>query len=163
VGGSRAMTAKNVHATCVAIGERGALLLGQSGSGKSDLALRLFDGGAVLIADDQVAVRVEGGTIVASAPSLLPALLEVRGVGLVPMPRRAQVTLTAAFALRPGGHPERLPEPAFWRHGGVAIPLYTLDPDAASAAARVRLLVSTAPLAVEPAEEADASHEPTRS
>ena len=135
-----------VHATCVAIGERGALLLGPSGSGKSDLALRLIDAGAMLVADDQVALVVRDGRLVASAPPHLPSLLEVRGVGLVPMPCRSEVTLSAAFALRPGGHPERLPAPASWRHAGVAIPLYTLDPEEPSVAARVRLLVSTARL-----------------
>ena len=150
-----------VHATCVAVADRGALLLGPSGSGKSDLALRLIDVGAVLVADDQVALTVRGGVLVASAPPLLPSLLEVRGVGLVPMPRRAEVAVAAAFALRPGGHPERLPEPAFWRHAGVAVPLYTLDPVAASAAARVRLLVRQAPLAVEPLEVEWKSDEPT--
>ncbi len=153
-----------VHATCVALGDHGALLLGPSGSGKSDLALRLIDAGALLVADDQVALLVRDGRLVASPPPHLPSLLEVRGVGLVPLPRRAEVALSAAFSLRPGGHTERLPEPAIWRHTGVAIPLYTVDPEAASAAARVRLLVSTAPLAVEPeawSPKADTFDEPT--
>jgi serine kinase of HPr protein (carbohydrate metabolism regulator) len=142
-----------VHGTCVAIGSVGVLLLGPSGSGKSDLALRLIDGGARLVADDQVAVAVRGRCLMASAPPLLPPLLELRGVGLVPVPRLAETALAAAFSLREGGHPERLPEPDSWHHGGVAIPLYTLDPGAASAPARVRLLVRQAPLAVEPLAE----------
>src|SRR3546814_10472453 len=36
----------NIHASCVAAGNGGVLILGQSGQGKSDLALRLIDRGA---------------------------------------------------------------------------------------------------------------------
>ncbi|MGH2931204.1 MAG: HPr kinase/phosphorylase, partial [Solirubrobacteraceae bacterium] len=60
-----------VHATCVACDGRAVLLCGPSGSGKSDLALRLIDGGAHLVADDQVVLRAERGAIVASAPAVL--------------------------------------------------------------------------------------------
>ena len=70
-----------VHATCVAIGDRAVLLCGPSGSGKSDLALRLIDGGAQLVADDQVVLRAEGGRIVARAPEALAGRMEVRGIG----------------------------------------------------------------------------------
>ena len=42
-----------LHATAVAIDGRAVLLRGASGSGKSDLALRLIDAGARLVADDQ--------------------------------------------------------------------------------------------------------------
>ena len=45
-----------VHGTCVDLDGRGILLRGPSGSGKSDLALRLIDSGARLVADDQVVV-----------------------------------------------------------------------------------------------------------
>ena len=149
-----------VHATCIAIGVArdaragrsapltwaGALLLGPSGSGKSDLALRLIDAGDVLVADDQVALDVRAGRLFASAPPHLPALLEVRGVGLVPMERAKPVALAAVFDLTPGGHGERLPPRALWRFGGVALPLYCIDPAGPSAAARVRLLVARAPV-----------------
>ncbi|MEC8006219.1 MAG: serine/threonine protein kinase, partial [Pseudomonadota bacterium] len=45
---------ERVHGTCVAIDGAGVLLRGPSGSGKSDLALRLIDGGATLVGDDQL-------------------------------------------------------------------------------------------------------------
>ena len=138
-----------LHATCVAIDAAGVLLLGPSGSGKSDLALRLIDGGAKLVADDQVALEVRDGRLMASAPSRLPPLLELRGVGLVPMERAALVPLAAAFELRPHAGLERLPDPKVWGHGGVAVPLYWVDPAMPSAAARVRLLARRTPVSLD--------------
>lgn len=70
------------HATCVAIGGRGVLLGGPSGAGKSDLALRLIDRGAVLVADDYVELAAGAGRLVARAPERLRGLLEVRGLGI---------------------------------------------------------------------------------
>ena len=71
------------HATCVAIGGRGVLIAGPSGSGKSDLALRLIREDAKLVADDRTALSVSGGRLMASAPAPLRGLLEVRGLGVV--------------------------------------------------------------------------------
>lgn len=75
------MAGECVHASCVAIGGRGVLLVGPSGSGKSDLALRLIDGGAELVADDRVALRLADGRPVADAPPALAGLLEIREIG----------------------------------------------------------------------------------
>ena len=50
-----------VHGTCVAIAGRGVLLRAPSGAGKSDLALRLIDAGARLVADDQVELAQDNG------------------------------------------------------------------------------------------------------
>ena len=58
-----------VHGTCVALGTKGVLLLGSSGSGKSDLALRLIHDGATLVADDRVVLSVKGDKLAASAPT----------------------------------------------------------------------------------------------
>ncbi len=70
------------HATCVLCGARGAALLrGPSGSGKSDLALRLIDGGAKLVADDQVVLTRRGAVLWAAPPTALADRIEVRGVG----------------------------------------------------------------------------------
>ena len=60
-----------VHATCIAVDGLGVLLRGPSGSGKSDLALRLIDGGAMLIADDQVVLEAIGGVLFARPPDIL--------------------------------------------------------------------------------------------
>ena len=50
-----------VHGTCVELFGLGVLLRGPSGCGKSDLALRLIDDGARLVADDQVVLTEEAG------------------------------------------------------------------------------------------------------
>ena len=46
-----------IQATCVALQGVGILLRGPSGAGKSDLALRLIDAGASLVADDLCELR----------------------------------------------------------------------------------------------------------
>lgn len=130
-----------IHATCVCLGRRGLLLRGPSGSGKSDLALRLIEAGAMLVADDQVALSVAEGRLWASVPGPIAGLMEVRGLGLVRQPylRRAPVALVVDLV--PAGEVERLPEPAQVEVAGVRLPRYTLDPFAASAAAKVRFMV----------------------
>ena len=66
----------NIHASCIAIGGKGVLLLGGSGAGKSDLALRLIDDGAALVADDRTLLFVKNGALHAKAPPSIKGLLE---------------------------------------------------------------------------------------
>lgn len=75
-----------LHATCVALGNRGVLITGPSGSGKSALALELIGLGAALVADDQVCTTRQGDSVIATAPPGLPPLIEARGVGLLRAP-----------------------------------------------------------------------------
>ena len=77
---------ETIHASCVAIGGRGVLLRGRSGSGKSDLALRLIDRGATLVSDDYTRLRVDGGRLLASAADTISGKIEVRGLGILEMP-----------------------------------------------------------------------------
>ena len=71
--------AASVHATCVAIEGAGVLIRSPAGAGKSDLALRLIDGGAVLVADDRVALEDHEGFIRARAPARLRGRLRAAG------------------------------------------------------------------------------------
>lgn len=72
-----------VHASAVALGPRGALILGPSGSGKSGLALTLMAFGAQLVADDRVVLSSRDGLPWMSAPDTIAGLIEARGVGLL--------------------------------------------------------------------------------
>ena len=129
-----------VHATTVDIGGCGVLLMGASGAGKSDLALRLIAEGALLVADDQTVVEVMGDLLRASAPGTISGLIEVRGVGVVRAPVKAATRLSLAVRLVSSA-PERMPEPGTWSLPGLArpsVPLVTLMPFEASAPAKLR-------------------------
>src|SRR3954453_658078 len=79
------ISAETIHASTVARDGRAVLISGPSGSGKSDLALRLLDRGFTLVSDDQTIVRRDGDRLVASAPATIKGKLEIRGVGIVDM------------------------------------------------------------------------------
>ncbi len=79
-----------LHATTVSIADRGLLIIGPSGAGKSGLALQLMALGAALVADDRSQIWVQDAAIWAGAPPGLPALIEARGVGLLPVPQRGK-------------------------------------------------------------------------
>ena len=72
-------------ASCVSIGGAAILISGESGIGKSELALALIDRGARLISDDHTALRLEGGRLVASPAQNIQGLIEVRNLGLLPI------------------------------------------------------------------------------
>lgn len=72
-----------IHASCVAKDGRAILILGRSGGGKSDLALRLIDRGAALVSDDYTQLRRHGERLLASAPANIRGKMEVRGVGIL--------------------------------------------------------------------------------
>jgi len=131
-----------VHATCVAIGDRAVLLCGPSGSGKSDLALRLIDGGAQLVADDQVVLGAEGGRIVARAPEALAGRMEVRGIGIVAVAHIAAAPVALVVDLVAAAGVERMPEPARRTLLDIALPLVALAPFEASTPAKIRLALA---------------------
>ncbi len=80
---SRVTETLSLHASAVAVNGRAVLILGQSGAGKSGLALRLIALGATLVADDRVILRRRGDALIASAPDRLAGMIEARGVGLL--------------------------------------------------------------------------------
>ena len=113
-----------IHGSCAARSGAAVIVLGPSGSGKSDLVFRLLDRGFELVADDRV--DLEGSW--ASAPEVLAGLLELRGLGLIRVPHLARAQLALAVQL---GEPERLPATTVWDHA--AVPVVTVNPRAASA------------------------------
>ena len=133
-----------VHASCVAIDGSGILLRGLSGTGKSDLALRLIDEGARLVADDQVELARAGDRVLASAPAKLAGLIEVRGLGIVRLDPLTNVPLLLVADLGTADAIERMPEPATTQILGIGLVLLRLDPFPASATAKLRLAVQVA-------------------
>ncbi len=124
-----------IHATAVAIAGRAVLLVGPPGSGKSDLALRLIDRGATLVADDRTIVTAEGAQVFAAPPTTLAGLIEVRGVGIVPVPHATAVPIALVVDL--GATPDRLPEPTTRLIAGRATPCVALAAFEASAPLKV--------------------------
>jgi serine kinase of HPr protein (carbohydrate metabolism regulator) len=132
------LSAETLHASTVATGGRAVLITGPSGSGKSDLALRLLDRGFVLVSDDQTIIKRDGDRLLASPPPNIAGKLEIRGIGIVEM---ATVTdQPVALIVELMSEIQRLPDDDRERPIlGVTVPLVTIDALAASAAAKVAL------------------------
>ncbi len=124
----------------------GVLLRGPSGSGKSDLALRLIGGGARLVADDQVELKPAGGHLSATAPAAIAGLLEVRGLGPVPVATAASAQLGLVYDLVESEAVERLPADTTVAYEDVRVPLLRVAPFEASAPDKVRLAAQRAKL-----------------
>jgi HPr kinase/phosphorylase len=128
----------NVYATCVEMAGSGVLLRGPPGSGKSDLALRIVDGGGRLVADDQTLLRRVGEAIVASAPASIAGRIEARGIGILAVPSIPEATVRLVVDMVSPSGIERLPEPGRCRYLDCTLPLIAVAPFEASAAAKIR-------------------------
>jgi serine kinase of HPr protein (carbohydrate metabolism regulator) len=132
------LSSETMHASCVALEGRAILLCGLSGSGKSDLALQLIDRGFTLVADDQTIVRKQGQRLLASSPTTIAGLLEIRGIGIVTMPTVTDVQVALVVELR--GDIERMPDESRERRLlDLPVPLISIDATTASAASKVAL------------------------
>lgn len=129
------------HATTVSVDGRGVMLCGPSGSGKSDLALRLIDDGARLIADDRTDLSLDAGRVMASPPLSIAGRMEIRGYGIVPMPFEQSVPLALVVELVDREAVERLPEPQTLEILGQALPVVALHAQDASAVAKVNVIL----------------------
>jgi serine kinase of HPr protein (carbohydrate metabolism regulator) len=132
------LSSDNFHASSVALDGRAVLLCGPSGSGKSDLALRLLDRGFTLVSDDRTIVRRQGDKLIASAPDTIKGKLEIRGVGIVEVDAVSNVPLALVIELT--SDIQRLPDDSRDRLIlGIGVPLVSVDAMTASAAAKVAL------------------------
>ncbi|HSM95671.1 MAG TPA: HPr kinase/phosphatase C-terminal domain-containing protein [Rhizomicrobium sp.] len=146
----------NIHASCVLLGDAGkafgapedagVLLLGESGKGKSDLALRLIERGATLVADDRTELLVRDGALFARAPKSLAGLMEVRGLGIVALPFAAEARVRLAVEMMEEGYVPRMPDPERYAappeldvHEDERPPLIWLAPFEASTPAKIAL------------------------
>ena len=132
------LSSESVHASTVAIEGRAVLITGPSGSGKSDLTLRLLDRGFTLVSDDQTIVRRQGEKLFASAPPQIAGKLEIRGIGIVEMEHESDVPVALLVELT--SEIQRLPDDSRERPLlGVTLPLVSIDAMTASAASKVAL------------------------
>ena len=132
------ISAETVHASTVATDGRAVVILGPSGSGKSDLALRLLDRGFTLVSDDQTVVKKDGERLVASAPPNIAGKLEIRGIGIVDM--ETVTNIPVALLVERTSEIQRLPDESRERPLlGVKLPLISIDAMTASAPSKVAL------------------------
>ena len=131
-------SSETIHVSTVAIAGKAVLIGGLSGSGKSDLALRLIDRGGTLVSDDYTIVRRTADGLVAGAPPNIAGKIEVRGLGICELPSAADVPVALFVDLDTS--PQRLPEPGETRTlAGVAVPVVVLNGHEGSAPITVEL------------------------
>lgn len=114
-----------LHGTAILLDGAGVLIRGRSGSGKSRLAHALLEGAGchvvpqmqtardlqtALIGDDQLILQQQGTTLYAASPPVIAGKLEVRGLGIVHMPWRAQGPVHLVADLTPTQDISRLPQ-----------------------------------------------------
>jgi serine kinase of HPr protein (carbohydrate metabolism regulator) len=118
---------------------RGALIEGPSGTGKSDLAIRMMVSGFRLVADDRVLVWTSGGRLFGKSTEPLSGLLEARGVGVIPAaPLEFCEIALLVLCRREPAEVERMPEAAPTDILGVALPQIELWPFEAAGPAKLR-------------------------
>lgn len=135
-----------VHASVVAqwlpgVGWRAVMISGASGTGKSDLALRLMGRRWRLVADDYVHLFASGDAVYATAPATIAGLIEVRGLGIVEAAATGLVRVVLAVELTSAA-PERLPEAETRRVSGRDLPLLRLNGFEPSAVEKVAAAIA---------------------
>lgn len=148
-----------VHASCVAFppggglgiapatggalsGPVAVLLRGPPGAGKSDLALRLIDQGAHLVADDQTELTLVDGVLLARAPKTIQGKMEVRGLGIAELRPLCDVPVGLVVDLVDGQSVERVPDSDSCTILDLRLPLIRFDPFEASTPAKLRLALA---------------------
>jgi len=148
-----------VHATAVYLGgavrQFGAvegmavLLIGGSGSGKSDVALRLIAEGGTLISDDQTLLSTDGERLFAESVDTIEGKMEIRGIGIISVPHMAKAPIALVVQLAPGAATERLPEPSCYSpppplKASRLPPIAVLDPLQPAITAKITAAAATA-------------------
>jgi len=140
--------ADNLHASALVLGDRGIVIVGSSGSGKSQLALALIADVlasgrfARLVADDQIFLVARNGRLMCQAPEAIAGLVEVRGLGPRPLAHEARAPVDLLVRLVALSAAERFPEAETELLLGCAVPLLrvaTEDPHAAKLAVQAQL------------------------
>jgi serine kinase of HPr protein (carbohydrate metabolism regulator) len=140
-----------VHSTTVALAGRGVMLRGPSGSGKSELALRLMEQmgtglgrvnlKANLVADDQTEVFERKTRLWVRCPRTISGQMEMRGLGIFTVKPAKSCPLALVVDLCPAATIERMPEPEdlLTTFLGHQVPRIMLDAGQPAAASILRL------------------------
>ena len=132
------MESKRVHGSAVALEDNGVLIVGCSGSGKSDLALRLIDSGGTLISDDQTLCLKKQNDIFLFSIEEIYGLLEIRGMGIIKVPYIENVKMRIVVSMV-----KKKTERLFLKNKkkllGLDYPLLELEPNEVSAVAKIKL------------------------
>lgn len=125
---------RNQHATALTWNGKGFLLVGTPGCGKSSLAMRLIERGAILIADDQVNLNNENGEWIATCPKAIAGKIHLREIGILNPPHEPAAKIDMIFqSVQPAGKLSQAPD--------LGLPIHTLDFLAAAAAEQVEHLL----------------------
>jgi HPr kinase/phosphorylase len=128
-----------LHASCVSLDGKALLILGESGTGKSSLALQLIALGAELIADDRTMVRALDGTLHAQCPPTIKGLIEARGVAILRLPVAEPAPVALSVDLDKT-ETARLPDPHKTTVSGITLPCLWNAPSSHFAAAVLHCL-----------------------
>jgi serine kinase of HPr protein (carbohydrate metabolism regulator) len=119
---------RNIHGTAILIGERGVLIAGPSGAGKTTLALALLDHCRTrglfsrLVGDDQLLAAAHGGRLVCRAPASIAGLAEVHGIGPRPLAFEPAAVIDLVVRLVEPAEMARLQDEAFETIAGCRMP-----------------------------------------
>jgi serine kinase of HPr protein (carbohydrate metabolism regulator) len=133
-----ALSSETVQAACVAVNGRGVLIECREGEGRADLALRMIDRGAMLVAGAQTVCLRSARDLLASAPAGAGGRIEVRGLGIVEMPHAERVPVDLLIVLLDSG--PRFPEDKRTRSiAGIEVPVLALPANDAAAPIKAEL------------------------
>lgn len=111
-----------LHASCIEVDKKAALVLGKSGSGKSTVAFQALSLGARLVSDDRTCIVRSPRGVLAYAPPPLLGAIEVRSVGLMRAPFGPPCPVALVVDLDQV-ETARLPDPHSFDLLGQAIPM----------------------------------------
>ncbi|MEE3000282.1 MAG: HPr kinase/phosphatase C-terminal domain-containing protein [Pseudomonadota bacterium] len=129
------------YGTAVAYCGFGVLIQGVSGSGKSDLALRLIDDGADLIADDQVIIKASEKGLHLSPPDSIAGLIEIRGFGVVKLEPVYEIPLYLLVKVNPTKQQKRMPKMKKKLIRNISVPIININPFESSALAKIKIVL----------------------
>lgn len=130
----------NIHATALVVGDRGILITGASGSGKTALALALLRHAklagrfARLVSDDQVFLDASSSDkassanikLIARAPASIEGLAELRGIGPVHVPAELSAVIDLVLQIVPLAEFQRLPDSRLFTFEGASVPMLSV-------------------------------------